>query len=402
MTGGSGKALPPKLAEVRGRLIAHLGLDSYDRLPGNVGSARGLAGDLRQALESNDEFLLDIFRAWDARYPAHSPYKAEASLVAGGLWEAGWLLAQLQYDQELKRERDTNARGPKGHPLCNLALTARCLASDSLARHYALLSTIADVMQEKVSPDLVHGGLAPTLLERHYPRREVEAIREEVRRRVATEARPLYPEAFLAARWFAGARSEHPIERASVLEGQAKPFTLVLLDWALAPSAKKDELTARGTCFEAAAGLALSQTPGFEVKYAARGLDEQVDLLVAYERQPPLGHLDLPGSYGLVESKSSADPVSAADLRNFGAKCIFHRASFGILVARAGTTGSNRPMAKFGDATAAELTRRRFMIDGLTLLVIDESHLRDSIWDVRGLQVPLKNDLERVRFGEPG
>ena len=49
--------------------------------------------------------------------------------------------------------------------------------------------------------------------------------------------------------------------------------------------------------------------------------------------------LGLEPGCGLVECKSSSGKVDVADLRDFGAKCVFHRVRFGILVARAGITG---------------------------------------------------------------
>jgi hypothetical protein len=76
---------------------------------------------------------------------------------------------------------------------------------------------------------------------------------------------------------------------------------------------------------------------------------------------------------------------------------LFHRVHFGILITRAGVTGSGA--TRFQEPTCAELVRRRFLIDGLTILVLDESHLRNRAFELRGLQDPLASDHDRLVFG---
>jgi hypothetical protein len=103
---------------------------------------------------------------------------------------------------------------------------------------------------------------------------------------------------------------------------------------------------------------------------------------------------------GLVECKSSAGKVGASELRDFGAKCLFHRVKFGILIARAGITGGTvNPHRLFKQPQNAELTRRRFQIDGLTLLVLDISQIRGKSRDLRGLLDDLRADYRQLVFG---
>src|SRR5262249_41722725 len=109
-----------------------------------------------------------------------------------------------------------------------------------------------------------------------------------------------------------------------------------------------------------------------------------------------LSRLGLEPGAGLVECKSSVDRVTVSELRDFGAKCLFHRVRFGILVARAGTTGFDD---KFSSAQDAELVRRRFQVDAVTVLVLDITALRDKSRTLRGLQDDLSADYNHLVFG---
>ena len=62
--------------------------------------------------------------------------------------------------------------------------------------------------------------------------------------------------------------------------------------------------TANGARLEAAAGLLISSTPGFEVDSGAKTTDEQVDLVVVFTPEP-LAQLGLEPGCGLAECKSS-------------------------------------------------------------------------------------------------
>jgi hypothetical protein len=71
--------------------------------------------------------------------------------------------------------------------------------------------------------------------------------------------------------------------------------------------------------------------------------------------------------------------------------------SFGILVARAGLKDGG---ARFKNEIGAELARRRFLSDGLTLLVLDIDQLRCQDRELRGLHDGLFNDYQRLVFGQ--
>ena len=71
----------------------------------------------------------------------------------------------------------------------------------------------------------------------------------------------------------------------------------------------------------------------------------------------------------------------------FRSKCQFHRVNFGILVARSGIKGTG---PKFKNPVGAELARRRFVSDGLTLLVLDMEDLHCQDRELRGLHNALQ------------
>jgi hypothetical protein len=204
-------------------------------------------------------------------------------------------------------------------------------------------------------------------------------------------------EPFLAARWFSDKYVEHFSGLNDVSAHRGRPFVEVLLDAVENPN--RASTTSTGTRFEAATGLLLSSTPGFEVDSARETTDEQVDLVVIFAPDR-LAQLGLEPGCGLVECKSSAGKVGVTDLRDFGAKCLFHRVKFGILVARAGITGNHvRPDNLFKEQQNAELTRRRFQADGLTVLVLDITQLRRKSQQLRGLLDELRQDYRQVVFG---
>jgi hypothetical protein len=66
-------------------------------------------------------------------------------------------------------------------------------------------------------------------------------------------------------------------------------------------------------------------------------------------------------------------------------------------VAKANITGSNA--AIFSDPQYSELVRRRFLAAGLTILVLDLSHLRGRARQMRCLQEPLAEDHDFLVFG---
>jgi hypothetical protein len=255
-----------------------------------------------------------------------------------------------------------------------------------------MLSSAGDVYWEHEDSDLKFGGYAPTVLERFESHERHYLWRKRVRDQLAVlDGGPVYLESLLASRWFTETYAKHITGLAKIESG--KPFTDVLLESLESTSGVSD--TTRGTRFEAAAGLLLSATPGFEVDSGRRTDDEQVDLVAYYmpEQWAPIG---LEQGCGLIECKSSTGAVTAKDLRDFGAKCLFHRVRFGILIARAGTTGGS---GKFAEPRNAELVRRRFQLDGLTILVLDIEELRGKTRELRGLHDALAADYRELAFG---
>lgn len=296
----------------------------------------------------------------------------------------------------MKQEMATGQRVTnKGHPLCNIALVGAALGSPALIRHYGSLSSAGDFYPPATSSDVAH-GLGPILMEPHESRNRHQAWREFVRSELATvdPQQPLHLEAYLAARWFRGKHQAAITRLAPLAKGDRRTFAEVLLDEVVNWTDDKNT-TGQGTLFEAAAGLLLSATPGFTVYPCRWNKDDQVDLVVRYEPDavaPPC----LPVGYGLVECKAEEAAVDSATLRAFGMNCLLHKVQFGILVARAGITGGG---VRFKDPTGAELTRRRFLGDGLTILVLDISHLRGQDRELRGLHDALFDDYQRLVFG---
>lgn len=370
-------------------------------LPGNVGGARDLRATCQAIMEDADPFMFQLLADWDERNllkprvgPPVTILDLGIHLVALGQWEGAWALGQLHYDQFRKEEVRTSQRRHKGHPACGLAIIARELGSPSLTRHYALLSSAGDIYREHEEPELRYGGYAPTMLEQFESRQQQETWRGQIRETLKqfTQSDPIHLEALLASLWL-GSNREHVLNLATVSANGHLPFPELLLrevESQIAPP-----WLSAGTRFEAAVGLLLSSTPGFEVDSCRKTTDEQIDLVVRYQPDR-LSDLGLESGFGLVECKSSQDAVSVSDLRDFGAKCLFHRVKFGILVARAGITGGT---VAFKEPQHAELTRRRFQIDGLTVLVLDISQLRGKARELRGLLDELRADYRRLIFG---
>jgi len=382
--------------ELLKQFYAVFGNKGGDVYPGNVGISRTAQAVCHEMMNLPDPVLYDHFLAWDNRSEnERRPLGVEFWLVQNGQWEAAWALAQLHYYQFLKQENRTKNRLHKGHPLCNLALVARAIGSPALTRHFAMLSSAGDVYWEHQNPDLRDGGLAPTMLEQFESHHQQRTFREKIRNdlKPIPIGKPWYLETFLACRWFSDTYAQHFVSLAEVEKQGGKPFVEVLLDAIENPG--DASFTTTGARFEAAAGLLLSTTPGFEVDSARQTSDEQVDLVVVYtpERWTQLG---LEPGCGLVECKSSSGKVDVADLRDFGAKCVFHRVRFGILVARAGITGGKvNPDDLFKEPQSAELSRRRFQLDGLTILVLDISQLRGRSRELRGLLDELRTDYRQ-------
>lgn len=362
--------------------------------PSNIGQGRTVCRLLREFLELDHEELFDYFERWNMEAP--KPLDTALALLQISLWEGAWALTNLFYDQYQKKESVTGQRIHKGDPACGLAIVGRDLGSPALARHYARLSSAGDVYWEHKDQDLKYGGYGPTMLEQYESADLHDAWRQNVRKWLKRfDQEPMYLEPFLAARWFSPARVDHVFDHAKISDKGAKPYVEVLLH-AVESEKRCSDTTRRGTWFEAAAGLLLSTTPGFEVRSSRKTSDEQTDLVVQYNPDR-LSILPLPPGDGLVECKSSGERITSRDLREFGAKCHFHRVKFGILVARSGITGKQARQS--GEVAYAELVRRRAQVDGLTLLVLDISQLRGKARELRGLQDVLAADYDHLVFG---
>jgi hypothetical protein len=70
----------------------------------------------------------------------------------------------------------------------------------------------------------------------------------------------------------------------------------------------------------------------------------------------------------------------------------------GLIVTKSGITGAKDRDAK----RDAELERHNLLVqDGIHMLALSLSDIRDSIYVLRGLEPVLKRDLEFLRFGKP-
>jgi hypothetical protein len=381
------------MCDILARFRSFFGQRGGDQVPGNTGPARQLVHLCRDALATSDPVLFDYYTDWDTRGgTTPTPLTVAQSLMLSGQWEAAWDVGQLHFDQTQKKEAQDSQRRHKGHPLCGLSILGQVVGSNALVRHYARLSSVGDVYWTHQDPSLQHGGLGSTILEAYESIENHDRWRDTVRGRLGAipTNEPRYLEAFLLMRWFGAAYWDLFISHSVITGRPGQPFADVLLDLVETPGTGQ-----AGKLFEAAAALLFSSTPGFEVRSARRTTDEQIDLVVQYERDR-LTILPLPEGPGLVECKSSDDPVRASELRDFGSKCLFHRVKFGILVARANIT---RGRSIFANDQFAELARRRFLMDGVTILVIDIDNLRWRARHLRGLQEPLAADHDRLTFG---
>jgi hypothetical protein len=219
-----------------------------------------------------------------------------------------------------------------------------------------------------------------------------EVVRKTLKARAFPADVPLYPEAFLATSWF-GQRGDVLLDVAPPAKGQA--FVDRLLDH-LESNASTMTTTDVGTLFEAAAGLVLSTTPGFEVRSTVQDPASQTDLLVS-TRTTPFGNALFPEGYALLECKYIAK-AGAPVIRDIGARCMIHGVNLAVLATREGLKGD--PNAR-NPLLSAELERRRFLPQGIHILVISEEDVRGAARDLRGLEAVLRDDFERLRFGEP-
>lgn len=363
--------------------------------PSIVSDAGRLVDALKQIATGDAPILYDWLESI-AKQPAL--LDRGRGLAAAGWHEAAYWLLFTRYDQTRKRERDENITLHKGAVLHDIALLCCELRWLAQARYFAWLATLADVLLEHRLRSLRTGGAAIHLLSQFESVGDIERWREYIRKN-AKRNRPIHPEALLASTWFPEDQRQRVLKHGLVSRQQAAVFEEHLLLQAnpeerarrrrvRARGRRADE---RGDLFEAAVGLALARTPGFWVTSTVSDDDEQVDLLL---RLFPQQGAPIPSSgYALVECRCKTDPVGAPELREFAAKCLMHRVSVGIIASWTGITG--------GDAfRAAQLTRRRFLAEGIDLLVIEVKDMRDALRNSAGLASAIRRDLEALRFGK--
>ena len=380
------------MSDILTRFRAYFGQRGGDQVPGNTGEGRQLSHLCREALAEPDPVLFDYYADWHSRAD-RAPVIVARLLVKLGMWEAAWNVAQLHFDQTQKKEAADGVRRHKGDPVCGMAILGQVLRSNGLVRHHALLSSAGDIYWEHQNADLINGGLGPTIMEAFESDLLHNRWRDRVRNRnggIPTDE-PRYLEAFLLMRWFGEAYWNLFLDAARVAGGQGLPFPDVLFQMIADPVTEQ-----KGKLFEAASALLFSATPGFEVRSARKTTDEQIDFVVRYERDP-LTVLPLAPGPGLIECKSSGEKIAVHELRDFGSKCQFHQVSFGVIVALANITGSDKSI--FSDPQYSELVRRRFLADGLTILVLDLSKLLCRAREMRCLQEPLAEDHDFLVFG---
>ena len=236
------------------RFRAVFGEKGGDAFLGNVGPSRAASAVCHEIMDWTEPLLYDYFIDWDRRDDEERrPFNVEQHLLFVGQWEGAWALAQLHYDQILKQEaKEGKPLHNRGHHLINIAIVARRIGSPSLVRHYASLSCVGDVFWEPNDPDLRYGALAPTMLEQFESDSVNRAWREKLRTDVQSmpAGKPLYPEPFLAARWFSDTYVKHFRDLNVVIGNGGKPFAEVLLDAVVSPRGAAFVKT--GTRFEAA------------------------------------------------------------------------------------------------------------------------------------------------------
>ncbi|HEV3192420.1 MAG TPA: hypothetical protein VGY54_18040, partial [Polyangiaceae bacterium] len=152
-----------------------------------------------------------------------------------------------------------------------------------------------------------------------------------------------------------------------------------------------------GTLFEAAAGLVLAVTPGFEVRGAVDDPASQTDLLASY-RTDAIVNASLPEGYALIECKYQERAVGSSLVRELGARCLIHGAKLGVLVVRERIAGDDNARNALA---AAQLERRRLLPHGVHILVVSADDLREASRELRGLEPILREDYEVLCFGEP-
>jgi hypothetical protein len=378
---------PVEVEEAAKSLEAILGAASAEKLREiDVSASKSLELVARAAFKNSLPTEFAWFDEREKRAPRTQDI-ARAFLAAS--WnQTAWSLEQLHYDQILKQSIVEKAGRNLGHPLFGIAQVAWLLGHESAARHYSALALIGDLVFHPRG----FRGAAPHMLANLSDWSVVNVLQKKIAN-ACEDARgshnPIHPEAVLASTWIGGKRAETIQQLAPATD--ARPFLQILLDQA--ETATKD--TEKGTCFEAAAALLFSATPGFEVLGSREDVSSQTDTVVLY-RGEPFNRAVLPEGYAFVESKYRKDSISAAIVREFGGRCSNRHVNLGILITKTKITGSEDESG----LRDAERERHDFLAKGVHILVLTVEDLRGMARNLRGLEWPLRQDLERLRFGK--
>jgi hypothetical protein len=243
------------------------------------------------------------------------------------LHEASFGLAATFYDQTVKEAARRKQRLNLAHPAFGVAQLAMARGHTSAERHYAMLAQLADVLGE---PDDYRAGAYHVLSNRlgHDSVEEfIQVARESAGRWNKAPVRngvewpdprrpgpPIYPEALLAAYWLP-THKECVLDCAQILRGRR--FVDVLFD-AAEKAATNKQYEDSGTLFEAACGLLLSSTPGFEILGGRKDRSSQTDFMALYRRDEFSAPLFMPEGYFPIECKHWSKPVEAQVVRDLG------------------------------------------------------------------------------------
>jgi len=322
------------------------------------------------------------------------------------LHESAWSLANLFYDQTLKESASRRKRLNLAHPAFGIAQLAQRLGHVAGQRHYSMIAQLGDVLGEEPAYRagafyLLSNRWGGKKTEEFISQAGVNASRWNTLPTNTTASwpephrpgDPIYPEALLAVDWLKS-RGGTILDCAQILDG--RPFVSVLLGEAEKAAAEKNTAK-QGALFEAAVGLLLSVTPGFEVRGAFADASCQTDILALY-RNDEFCEASLPEGYLLAECKHWDRPVDVQVIREFATRLRIGRHSMGLIVTKDGITGETNLSAK----ADAELVRHDLLVrDGIHMLSLSLAEIRDDVYGLRGLESVLKRDLEFLRFGKP-
>jgi hypothetical protein len=161
--------------------------------------------------------------------------------------------------------------------------------------------------------------------------------------------------------------------------------------WNVAQTATDSYL--KGKALELTAAYLFVAVAGFEVQLRVLGLDAEFDLILRSPTPDDPLHRVL-GTYALVECKNTKAKTSAKQVRNFSAKVRFAGCTSGVLVTRAGLTGSGGGAV----SNAAYAVRKTYHRDGSIILLIDGHDIQRVVDGRIGFRDLLVQRYEEIRF----